>query len=154
MIPREAGCRTALVLVAAASLSALTAGCSSGASHPTSSAPGASGQAAGTRVTVQEKEYSLTLSQTAFAAGTYTFVATDVGRVAHALAIAGPGISTVVETGSIEPGDSVDLTVTLQPGGYQLWCPVDDHKALGMDTHITVGAASPGTSTSAAHMVE
>lgn len=92
-------------------------------------------------MTVDEKEFSLTLSRTAFTVGTYTFVATDVGQVAHALAISGPGVSTT-QTDTISPGGSARLTVTLEPGSYELWCPVGDHKGLGMDTHITVSAAS------------
>jgi hypothetical protein len=33
------------------------------------------------------------------------------------------------------------LTVTLQPGRYEIHCPVDGHKTMGMDTHFTVGGA-------------
>lgn len=36
-------------------------------------------------------------------------------------------------------GQSGSLTVDLQPGTYQIWCPVGDHKGKGMDTTITVG---------------
>lgn len=36
-------------------------------------------------------------------------------------------------------GHSGSLTVDLQPGTYQIWCPVGDHKGKGMDTTITVG---------------
>ena len=45
-----------------------------------------------------------------------------------------------------------NLTVTLKAGTYDLFCSVPGHKALGMDTHITVGSgggsAGGGTSTS------
>lgn len=161
MSTRRAGCRTVLILVAAAGVPALAAGCSS-SSTPTngstltatqSTSTGASPHAAATSVTVDEKEYSLTLSRSAFMPGTYTFVASDVGHLTHALAVDGPGVATT-RTGPINPGGSADLTVTLQPGSYELWCPIDDHKALGMDTHITVSAPSAGVSTSPAHMVQ
>ena len=33
-----------------------------------------------------------------------------------------------------------NLTVTLKTGTYDLFCSVPGHKALGMDTHITVGS--------------
>jgi uncharacterized cupredoxin-like copper-binding protein len=168
LVTCRAGNPALLVLVAAAGLSAAMAGCSSSstpatgntatASPPATANTGAgtNTQAAGASVTVDEKEYSLTLSRTAFTPGTYTFVATDVGTVVHALAIAGPGVATT-QTSPINPGSSANLTVTLKPGGYELWCPIDDHKALGMDTHIVVAAAAAptaSTSTSAAHMVQ
>jgi uncharacterized cupredoxin-like copper-binding protein len=88
-------------------------------------------------VTVTETEYALQLSQTSFKPGTYTFMAKDAGHVSHALAISGPGVPTA-QTSTIGPGSSANLTVTLQKGSYELWCPVDSHKGLGMDTHIQV----------------
>ncbi|WP_201777211.1 hypothetical protein [Streptacidiphilus neutrinimicus] len=139
-------------------VSVVTTGCSSSkssssgsASQPaaTSAAPatatstaatttgGASGGSGATTVTVTETEFMLHLSQTSFTPGSYTFVAKDAGHVSHALAIAGPGVPTT-QTGTLDPGASANLTVTLQKGSYELWCPVDSHKSLGMDTHIQV----------------
>ncbi|WP_052441310.1 hypothetical protein [Streptacidiphilus anmyonensis] len=140
----------AVALVAAV----MTAGCSSSKSSSAASPPaapstatGASGPAsasgtagaagAATTVTVTETEYALHLSQSSFAPGSYTFVAKDDGHVSHALAISGPGVPTT-QTSTLDPGGSANLTVTLQKGSYELWCPVDSHKSLGMDTHIQV----------------
>ncbi|MGC0318567.1 plastocyanin [Kitasatospora acidiphila] len=135
---------TPAALLTLAVLATATA-CSSGkapapGSSPTGpgSSPTAGGQAA--TVTVTEKEYSLGLSQTQVAPGTYTFVADNAGTIAHALAISGPGVSPT-QTSAISPGSKAQFTVTLQQGSYELWCPIDGHKALGMDTHIRVGAA-------------
>ncbi|MCC9307812.1 copper-binding protein [Kitasatospora sp. RB6PN24] len=131
-------------LLALALLATATA-CSSGkAPAAGSGSPTAGGQ--GTTVTVTEKEYSLGLSQTQFTPGSYTFVADNAGTVAHALAISGPGVS-LTQTPTISPGGKAQFTVTLQQGGYELWCPVDSHKALGMDTHIQVGAAGSASPT-------
>ena len=144
----------AAALVTAAVIAA--AGCSSSggtktspSSSPSSSAAAgvgssASGPSVGTKVTVTEKEYSLQLSRTDLTAGTYTFVATNAGTVAHALAISGPGVSTK-QIDSISPGSTANLTVTLQAGSYELWCPIDGHKALGMDTHVQVAGAAGST---------
>lgn len=47
----------------------------------------------------------------------------------------------------IQPGASATLTLTLQPGTYEVYCPVgqDSHKKLGMETHLkVVGPASAG----------
>lgn len=121
----------------------------SSASAP-SAPPGSSTRSPGpgTTVTVSEREFSLQLSHTSFTPGTYTFVADDIGKTVHALAISGPGVPTT-KTQTISPGDKVQLTVTLQVGTYELWCPVDEHKQLGMDTRIKVGgtgSAAPPSS--------
>jgi uncharacterized cupredoxin-like copper-binding protein len=89
-----------------------------------------------TVVPVSETEYKISLSRTTFPAGTYTFIAKNDGKTAHALRIEGPGVTAA--TGSIAPGQSANLTVMLHPGRYNLDCPVDNHEALGMKQEITV----------------
>jgi uncharacterized cupredoxin-like copper-binding protein len=149
---RRSRCVPAATLLLLLPLAAATA-CSSGSkapapgSSPPAGSPTATGQAA--TVTVTEKEYSLGLSQTQFAPGSYTFVANNAGTVAHALAIAGPGVAAT-QTSAISPGGKAQLTVTLQQGSYELWCPIDGHRALGMDTHIQVGGAGSPSPTAGA----
>ncbi len=89
-------------------------------------------------MTATETEYKITLSRTTFTPGTYTFVAKDSGHTAHALEINGPGVSNKVLAQTLQPGQSANLTVTLQAGTYEIWCPVDGHKGLGMDLKIHV----------------
>ncbi|MGF1427177.1 cupredoxin domain-containing protein [Kitasatospora sp. LaBMicrA B282] len=131
---------------------ALVTGCSSSSAPKAGSTPGsgASGSATavaggsagtGTSITVTEKEYSVTPERTQLTPGTYTFVAANTGTVEHALAIAGPGVAAI-QTDAIAPGGRAQVTVTLQAGSYELWCPIDGHKALGMDTHVQVAAGS------------
>ena len=64
-----------------------------------------------------------------------------MGKIPHDLAI--KGMST--KTKLIEPGQSADLTVTLKPGRYELYCTVPGHEAAGMKLSITVtsGGAAP-----------
>jgi uncharacterized cupredoxin-like copper-binding protein len=38
----------------------------------------------------------------------------------------------------LQGGQSASLPVDLQPGTYEIWCPVGEHKAKGMTTTITV----------------
>ncbi|MGK4578664.1 cupredoxin domain-containing protein [Kitasatospora sp. HPMI-4] len=86
-------------------------------------------------------------SKTEVAPGTYTLLVENAGAVAHSLAVSGPGVSAA-HTPTISPGGRAQLTVTLQTGTYDLWCPIDDHRALGMDTHLKVGgggAAAPAS---------
>jgi uncharacterized cupredoxin-like copper-binding protein len=43
-------------------------------------------------------------------------------------------------TPTFAAGGSMDLTVTLENGSYDLFCSVPGHKQLGMDTHLIVGS--------------
>lgn len=49
----------------------------------------------------------------------------------HRLAAAGTEALATVLT--LAGGASTRLSVPLQSGSYQLWCPVDAHKERGMD---------------------
>jgi plastocyanin len=68
--------------------------------------------------------------------GTYVFRAMNSGDVVHALEIEGHGIEE--ETPNIQPGESSELEVNLDPGTYELYCPVDDHEKRGMMGTVTV----------------
>jgi plastocyanin len=112
-----------------------------GAAHATTSPSPA---AKATTVTVTEKEYTLTPSTTTFKPGAYTFIAKNAGTMVHGLAISGPGISGTKQISAVKPGASANLKVALKSGTYQMWCPVDNHKALGMKMQLTVGGAGGG----------
>ena len=64
-------------------------------------------------------------------------VVKDTGQVVHALEIDGPGVADQ-STGELPPGGSASLDVTLSLGKYEIYCPVDGHKAKGMATDITI----------------
>ncbi|MEU2712563.1 copper-binding protein [Streptomyces sp. NPDC007205] len=131
--------RTALGTTAVAFTAALVlAACSGGGggSHPNASGSAKAGP--GTRVTVTETEYALKLSRSSFTPGTYTFVSDNHGKITHALSIDGPGVEDA-KTKDVNSGQQATLTVTLKKGTYDLYCPIDSHKQLGMDKHITVG---------------
>jgi uncharacterized cupredoxin-like copper-binding protein len=101
-------------------------------------------------ITVKEKDYSLILSTRKGAVGPTRFVVKNTGKLAHAFAIAGPGVKTK-KTKTIKPGASATLNVTLRSGTYTVWCPMPGHAALGMKATVTVpgNAAAPtgGTTT-------
>jgi plastocyanin len=78
-------------------------------------------------------------------AGTVTFKLTNNGAASHALEIEGNGIEESSET--IGPGDSTELTLDLAEGEYEIYCPVDGHKDMGMVGTLTVGAGGGGAST-------
>jgi uncharacterized cupredoxin-like copper-binding protein len=133
--------KPAAAIVTMIALGVLLAGCGGGdasQSDQANSTAGKSGSAAGKTVTVDETEYEISLSQTTFTPGTYTFTIADRGQTTHALEIDGPGVEDL-KSDTVSPGASADLTVTLKKGTYEVYCPVDGHKDLGMDTKITVG---------------
>jgi uncharacterized cupredoxin-like copper-binding protein len=139
---------TALVL-AAGGLAACGGGSSSGGTGGSAAAaPAAAGGyghgsaatgAAGTAtvITATEKEFSISLPRTRLGPGSYTFVARNVGHTVHALEIDGPGVSGR-STGPINPGATARLTVRLSKGRYDVFCPVGNHRSLGMTVNVTV----------------
>jgi plastocyanin len=92
-------------------------------------------------VQVTEKEFSITPSTIALGStGTYSFAVTNNGAITHAFEIQGHGVTA--KTGNISPGSSATLTVDLSAkGSYQAFCPIDGHRAKGMQASIQVGAA-------------
>jgi uncharacterized cupredoxin-like copper-binding protein len=143
--------RLASVIGLAAGTGLVLVGCSSGGSPitttsggryaaPSSAAAAAAAPSAtvsGTMVAVTEKEFSITLPQTAFRPGTYTFAVVNQGQFSHNLTIKGPG-GDQKATATLPAGSSGEVTVTLRAGSYELWCSVDSHKEKGMDRTITV----------------
>jgi uncharacterized cupredoxin-like copper-binding protein len=109
------------------------------AATPTATTPGTAASPTGspTVITAAMHDFRIELSQNSFPPGTYTFVAEQEGQAPHALAINGPGVDNA-QTPIIQPGGgSQQLTVTLQPGTYELWCPVGNHKERGMVLTVT-----------------
>ncbi|HEY2764421.1 MAG TPA: sulfocyanin-like copper-binding protein [Pseudonocardiaceae bacterium] len=96
------------------------------------------------QVTVQMTDFHLALPQETFTPGTYTFVAVNAGQTGHALAIDGPGVVDQHTQGILQPGQSASLMVTLHPGSYDVYCPVDGHRGEGMETRIIVPGPAPG----------
>ncbi|MFJ8015763.1 copper-binding protein [Streptomyces sp. NPDC096339] len=133
--------------LAAGAVAGVLAGCGAGGSGG-SSAGGApppaperpASGAGGTRVTADLTDFRIALSQKTFAPGSYVFVAKNDGHHDHALEIEGP--SGENRTKTLAPGASDTIGVTLKPGTYEVYCPVDGHEDLGMKTEITVGAAA------------
>jgi len=78
-------------------------------------------------------------------AGTYTFHLTNAGEFEHALEIEGQGIEE--ETDVIGGGESADVTVDLTDGEYEIYCPVGNHREMGMEGTLVVGAGGAGAGT-------
>lgn len=119
-------------------LATMAAGCG-GDDNDTTTEPAATGGGGGggKAVTISETEYKLDPSDPSVSAGKVTFEVSNDGAVDHALEVEGPGEESETET--IAPGDSQQLTVDLsKPGSYEMYCPIANHKELGMEGEITV----------------
>ena len=70
--------------------------------------------------------------------GRYTFRAYNAGIAPHSLKIYGPGVLNA-RTPTVQSGRFADLTVTLQRGTYDFWCPIGNHRQVGMQLYVKVG---------------
>jgi uncharacterized cupredoxin-like copper-binding protein len=108
----------------------------------TSVVSGEASAGAARQVTAQLGDYWVRPNVTSVPAGKVTFIAKNVGAVPHELMIErapikmeGPGQPVEdAALGMIEdmdPGDSGQMTVTLKPGMYMLFCNLPGHFAAG-----------------------
>ena len=95
---------------------------------------------------VSETDFKLDPSSlTVDAAGTVTISAVNDGGTEHALEIEGPGVEE--ETDTIAPGESAEVTVELKAGRYEMYCPIGNHRELGMEGTIVVGGGAGAATT-------
>jgi uncharacterized cupredoxin-like copper-binding protein len=107
------------------------------ASVPATTTGGATAALSGT-VDVSETDFALDPSDPVVKAGTVTFKVTNDGQTVHSLEVEGPGEESELKK-ELQPGDSGTLKVKLnKPGKYEWYCPVANHKAMGMKGTITV----------------
>lgn len=132
--------RVKLYLASAAiALAALAiAGCG-GDDNETSPAGGAASTGAGGQtVNVSETDFKLDPADPTVKAGTVSFEVANNGQVTHNLEVEGPNGEEELPS-DLAPGDSGTLTVDLtKPGTYEFYCPIDNHKQMGMEGEITV----------------
>ena len=69
-------------------------------------------------------------------AGTVTMTMDNPSSVPHGIAVQGNGVNKVGST--VTKGGKSTITVTLKPGKYTFYCPVDGHRAAGMQGTLTV----------------
>ncbi|WP_053226830.1 plastocyanin/azurin family copper-binding protein [Solirubrobacter soli] len=70
-------------------------------------------------------------------AGTVEIDFSNPSQLPHAVAIEGNGIEEKT-TETVTGKDAAPLTVDLKPGVYEFYCPVDGHRAAGMEGKLTV----------------
>jgi plastocyanin len=132
-------------IIALALAAAVIAGCGGGddesAATPTPEATqqtSSGGGGGGKTVNVSAPaDGSLKFDQSTLSAkaGKVTFKFANPSSVPHAFEVEGQGVEE--ETKTITKGDS-SVTVDLKPGKYEYYCPVDGHRAAGMEGTLTV----------------
>jgi len=129
---------SALALACAA---ALTAACGSAAA---SSAATPTSAPAPQTITVTMTEFAFALDHPPTGPGAYVFHAVNAGKYPHAVELDGAGVSDQ-KSSIVQPGATTDLAATLQAGDLDMYCPVDGHRAMGMETHFTIRAVASGS---------
>jgi uncharacterized cupredoxin-like copper-binding protein len=69
-------------------------------------------------------------------AGKVTLSMANPASIQHAVAVEGNGVDKDGQT--VGQGGTSTVTVNLKPGKYEFYCPVDGHKAAGMEGTLTV----------------
>lgn len=91
-----------------------------------------------TGVVASLTEWQVALTHTQVAAGTVSVEVQNNGTEPHALAIEGGGQEW--RTDPLQPGETITLSVVLQPGTYNVFCPVasggEAHADRGMKTTL------------------
>src|SRR3954454_1764359 len=111
----------------------------SNAATQASTTGGAAATGAGGSVNLTATDFKFNPSETTVGSGKVTFNEKNDGQVAHSLEIEDvtPGHDEELE-GNVSPGHSGTLTAGLKPGKYEFYCPVGNHKQMGMEGEITV----------------
>jgi plastocyanin len=94
------------------------------------------GGGGGESLTISETEYALDPADPTVAAGEVTITAVNDGATVHNLEVEGNGVEEI--TDDLNPGDSGELTLDLEPGEYEIYCAIGSHAAQGMEGTLTV----------------
>ena len=142
--------RFAALFVIAAAAAVPIAGCGGGGNDNSTSAEtsgggatqasttAAGGGGGGQSVNLTAIDYKFNPSDESVKSGNVTFNLTNDGQQPHSLEIEDVNGQDQELEGDVSPGHSGQLTVNLPPGKYEFYCPVDNHKELGMEGEITV----------------
>src|SRR5262245_14569986 len=137
--------RFAVLLAAGALIAAPVIGCGGGgdndnsnneATNASTSEPAAGGS--GGTVNLTATDFKFTPSDPTVSSGDVTFVEKNDGQTAHSIEIEDVNGQDQEFEGDVQPGQSGTLNVNLPPGSYEFYCPVSNHRELGMTGEITV----------------
>ena len=95
---------------------------------------GAGAAAEGGAVEVVATDFAFDPETVELASRSATIRVVNEGDAPHALTLEGPDAST--ET--LQPGGSGEVEVDLEAGEYTFYCPIGNHRDLGMEGSLTV----------------
>jgi uncharacterized cupredoxin-like copper-binding protein len=140
--------RFAALFVIAAAIAVPVAGCGGGDDDNSTSADtggatpattsGGAGGGAGQTVDMTAADFKFDPSDPTVKSGNVTFNLKNEGQAPHSLEIEDVNGQDQEIEGDVAPGQSGTLTVNLPPGKYEFYCPVANHKEMGMEGDITV----------------
>jgi uncharacterized cupredoxin-like copper-binding protein len=81
-------------------------------------------------------EYQIEMP-TSLPAGSQTFSVTNNGTVEHNFEVEGQGIEEKFET-DLSAGETQTMQLNLEPGTYEVYCPVGNHRDQGMEIQLSV----------------
>jgi uncharacterized cupredoxin-like copper-binding protein len=110
----------------------------SNAATQASTTGGAAATGAGGTVNLTASDFKFDPSDPSVSSGQVTFNLKNDGQTTHSLEIEDVNGQDQELEGDVSPGQSGTLKVNLPPGKYEFYCPVDDHKEMGMEGEITV----------------
>jgi uncharacterized cupredoxin-like copper-binding protein len=110
----------------------------SNAATQASTTGGAAATGAGGTVSLTATDFKLNPSDPTVSSGDVTFNEKNDGQVTHSLEIENVNGQDKELEGTVSPGQSGTLKVNLPPGKYEFYCPVGNHKQMGMKGEITV----------------
>jgi len=139
-----------VVAIAALAPLALAACGSKGASNETEGK-------GGSQVAVTLDDYAIRPAETTLSAGEVAFKIENVGATEHEMVVIrsdvaiedipvdgdeaneeAPGMTPIGEVEGVQPGETTELVLTLEPGRYILLCNLAKHFGRGMVTEIQV----------------
>jgi plastocyanin len=100
--------------------------------------PAAAAKTFPTRIQVTAKEFYYVLSSRTVKAGPAVIQFVNYGEDPHDMRLRRIGGTHTYGTPEVQPGDYLDLSVDLQPGRYDLWCSIANHRQLGMEAYLVV----------------
>ena len=103
---------------------------------PTPSTADANPSSAEQTVEVRLSEYRIEMPLQ-LRAGRTLFKVTNVGKMFHSFEIEGIGIEKETESG-VDVDQTTTLELDLEPGAYEVYCPVRGHKKAGMSLKVQV----------------
>jgi uncharacterized cupredoxin-like copper-binding protein len=140
--------RFATMLAIGAAVAVPIAGCGGGDDNDNSGDTSEAGQAsttggaaatgAGGTVDLTATDFKFDPSDPTVKSGEVTFNLKNDGQTTHSLEIEDVNGQDQELEGDVSAGSSGTLKVNLPAGRYEFYCPVDNHKEMGMEGEITV----------------